>query len=486
MTNHSAPRMPRALRGAFLLAALAGALPAQVAAPPAAPIVLDRLPLLLVDDAAIAASHGLVRTFHGAQTRRAPVLEPDQPWEGQRVYTYGSVHRDATTGHFRLWYMAHSRVLHATSADGVTWTKTVARLHEFEGSRENNIVATGFHAPAVVDDAFERDPAKRFKLLGNTGGKFHGAYSADGLVWHRYAKDPLFEGSDTSTLAQDPRTGEYLAYFKRRSDQVPGRVVWLTRSRDFEHWSEPRLVFHADAEDDRWVTRPEQRTEIYNMSVVPHAAGFVGFPTMFRVMHRIPRSEPVPGSRSRDDGPIDVQLVTSRDGETWARSYPRISVIPRGAPGTYDGGALLGVSTTAVHAGDETWMLYTAINTGHGGTLPPKRLTIGRATWRRHGFASLDAGPMGGRLETAPMQVRSGRLVVNADASRGHLRIGLREADGQAIPGFGLDDFEPLRSDATRAEARWKSGAAIPSDRPIRVVIELQDCRLYSVAARAE
>jgi hypothetical protein len=477
--------MPRVLRGVLFSASLVGALPAPVAAAGDA-ITLDALPLLFVDDGAVASSHGLVRTVHAARTRPEPVIEPERPWEGEHVYTYGSVHRDPATGLFRLWYMAHSRVLHSTSPDGVTWTRTVAGLHDFQGSKDNNIVATGFHAPAVIDDAFERDPSKRFKLLGNTGGKFHGAHSVDGLIWHRYAKDPLFEGSDTSTLTQDPRTGEYLAYFKRRSDQVPGRVVWLTRSRDFVNWSEAKLVFHADAEDDRWAMKPDQRTEIYNMSVVPHAAGFVGFPTMFRVMHRIPRSQPVPGSQSRDDGPIDVQLVTSRDGENWARSYPRISVIPRGEPGTYDGGALLGVTSAAVHAGDETWMLYTAINTGHGGTLPPKRLTIGRATWRRHGFASLDANPAGGSLRSRPLLIAGGVLELNADASRGELRVELREVDGSPLPDFLLADCEPLRGDATRHRVSWKSDLPVPADRPLQVVVEMREARLFSLSGGAE
>ncbi len=498
--SYQASRLTRVGRGVVFFGGLAVAALAQEAPGAAEPIRLEYAPLLFVDDSAIAMQHGVVRKIHPARTRAAPVLEPDRPWEGVRVYTYGSVFQDPATGKFRLWYMSRSQepgeppapqlrhggrdlVLYATSSDGIRWDKPSLGLHQYRGSAENNIVAD-FHSPAVVEDRFERDPAKRLKMLGYAKPSYFGIGSADGIHWQELSKGPLFSGNDTMSLTQDPRTGEFLAFFKNRSAEVPGRVVWLTRSRDFLNWSEPKLVFHTDAEDNRWAWKETQRTEVYNMSVVPHATGFIGLPTLFRVMHRVPSGTPVSLGQSRDDGPIDVQMVTSTDGENWARTYPRVNVIPRGAPGTFDGGAILGLTSTAVHTADETWMLYTALNTGHGGAIPPKRLTIGQACWRLHGFASLDAGPSGGRVETGPLWIRGGKLLVNADAHRGQLRLALREVDGAEVPGFGLDDFQVLRADATRAEARWTSGRAIPSDRPFRVMIELTNSRLYSLAER--
>jgi hypothetical protein len=476
---------------------------AGISAGPAAPapIALRDVPLLFVDDAPIAAQSGLVRTLHAARTSPAPVIEPDRPWEGDRVYTYGSLHHDAAGGLFWLWYMSRTQrpggtkasaqlrgggmdvVLHATSRDGVRWEKPALGLHAYDGSSANNIVAD-FHSPAVVVDRFARDPAQRYKLLGYHKGEYHASVSADGLRWQALPRNPVFKGSDTMSMTQDPRTGEFLAFFKKPSPTVPGRIVWLTRSRDFQTWSEPRLVFHPDAEDSRWGTNPDQRMEIYNMAVLPHAGGFVGLPTMFRVMYRALKGTPLPPSQSGNDGPIDVQLVTSSDGETWRRSWPRLSIIPRGAPGTFDGGTILGVTSNCIHAGDETWVLYTAINTGHGGAIPPKRITIGRAVWRLHGFASLDASPAGGRVETLPLAISGGSLFINADASRGVLRAALLEADGRPIAGFTVDDFEPLRRDATRAIARWKGGA-VPADRPVRVRLELTGTRFYSLAATA-
>jgi hypothetical protein len=273
--------------------------------------------------------------------------------------------------------------------------------------------------------------------------------------------------------------------FHKRPATVRGfgrRVVWLSRSRDFQLWTEPELVFAPDAADDAWATRPGERTEVYNMSVFPHAGGFIGLPAMFHVTTvRRSKSELGPG-QSPVDGPIDVQFAASADGRTWHRARPCLNVIPRGAPGTFDGGAILGVSSTVVHVGDQTWVYYTALTTSHGAPMPPKRLSIGRAEWRRHGFVSLDAAD-GGRLETVPLRLRAPSLVVNADASRGRVRVALLEFDGSPIPGYSLEESEPLRADATRWHARWRSVREAPADRPLRVVLELTNSQLFSLSS---
>ncbi|MBI5393782.1 MAG: hypothetical protein HZA91_00645 [Verrucomicrobia bacterium] len=450
---------------------------------------LREMPLLFADDSGIASSNGVVRTVHPARTLNAPVIEPDRPWEGSRVYVYGSVYFDEAAGQLRLWYMTRVQafkgdfLLHATSRDGVRWIKPSLGLHAFEGSSENNILF-GIHSPSVLLDTRETDPAKRYKMLGSKGGGYHAAFSADGLRWTSYPKNPVLQYGDTITLTQDPATGEYLAFHKRPAKvrNFGRRVVWLSRSRDFQKWTEPELVFAPDEEDDAWCKKPQERTEVYDMSVFPHAAGFIGLPSIFRVTAaRRPKSELTPG-QSPDDGPIDVQLATSADGRTWQRTQPRVNVIPRGAPGTFDGGSILGVSSTAVHVGDETWVYYTAMTTTHGGPMPPKRLSIGRAAWRRHGFASLDAAGRG-RVETKPLRLGGPSPIINADASRGEVRVALLEADGRPIGGFGLDDSEPLRADATRWTARWRSDASVPADRPVRVVVEMTNARLFSISS---
>ena len=60
-----------------------------------------------------------------------PLLVSDQPWEGWRVYVYGSVLYDEQEKLFKMWYVsAYNReygfgyvVCYATSEDGIRWQK---------------------------------------------------------------------------------------------------------------------------------------------------------------------------------------------------------------------------------------------------------------------------------------------------------------------------------------------------------------------------
>jgi hypothetical protein len=470
---------------------------------PSGAIALGDLPLLFVDDSGIASRESVVRTLHAAKTHPSPVIQADRKWEGDRVYIYGAVQRDEESGELRMWYNTApvreggpdragkvpglrrngaDLVLYATSRDGLTWTKPSLGQYAYDGDKNNNIVFD-VHSPSVIVDARETDASKRYKMLGaEKPGNYVAAYSGDGLKWTNYPKNPVLQYSDTITFTQHPLTGAYMAYHKRPATVrgFPRRVVWLSTSPDMQTWSEPELVFGADEIDDQWVTNTVERTEVYNMSVFPHASGFLGLPTIFRVIRQLDRSQVAPG-QSPLDGPIDVELATSTDGRSWQRTSRRTIVIPRGAPGTFDGGAILGVASNPVHTKDETWVYYTALTTGHGAPIGPKKISIGRADWRRNGFASLDAGPDGGRVETRPLRFASPTLAVNADASRGRVRVALLEENGSAIAGYTLDDSTPLTADATHFTAAWRGQKSVPTDRPVRVVIEMTSARLYSL-----
>ncbi|HEY8551698.1 MAG TPA: hypothetical protein VIL35_17185, partial [Vicinamibacterales bacterium] len=327
-------RRCRLLCGTVGLAAFVTAGAALVSgqrAPAGDALVLDDLPLLVADDSGLASRTGVVRTFHAARTRKAPIIEADRPWEGDRVYIYGSVIRDERTGELHMWYGTRPRpeapgghsgevpglrgdgfdlVLYATSRDGVTWHKPALGLYAFRGSKENNIVFD-LHSPSVLFDPADPDPARRYKMLGTFRGNYYAAHSADGIRWQDYPRNPVLDKSDTITMTRDPRTGEYLAYHKRPATVrgFPRRVVWLARSRDMQTWTEPELVFAPDEVDDAWTHAPVERTEVYNMAVYPHASGFIGLPTIFRVTRQLPREQVAPG-QSPVDGPIDVELAT--------------------------------------------------------------------------------------------------------------------------------------------------------------------------------
>ncbi len=462
-----------------------------------APHPLGTATQLFVDDDLIASKTGVVRTVHPCRKLPKPVVEPEHPWEGNRVYIYGTVHHDPKTGQFRMWYMSNPTkgkrdprldkshgclLLYATSSDGIRWHKPDLGLYAFDGSKHNNI-SYGMNSPSILFDEREPDPARRYKMIGYVAikGKGHGVfacYSADGLHWHDVSDAPLVKSADTVTLAQDPRTGEYLAFHKRQTTirGYPRRLVGLATSKDLRTWSKSRLVLVPDEKDDAWATEKDQRTEFYDMSVFPCGDQFLGLVAVFRKTRRLTRNAPY---QSRDDGTIHVELTHSRDGRTWRRLDERVAIIPNG-PSGFDAGCILGMANTPVIVGDEVWVYYTAITTGHGGALPAKRITIGRAAWRLDGFVSLDAADGEGVVETVPLRPAGNRLIVNADAARGRLTVEVLDASGKPLPGYSKADGVPLRADGVRQPVRWKTHDRLKTDGPVRLRFYLTSASLYA------
>ena len=440
-------------------------------------------PQLFVDDVMIAAKSGMVRRAHACRKLPQPVLMPEMPWEQEgvdrRVYIYGTVVRDTGSGTFRMWYNRLGSVLLATSNDGLAWERPALGLVEYGGAKDNNILPVRLHSPSVVCDLHEKDPAERYKMVGCCGRDYCAAHSADGLDWKMYAKNPVLPSSDTITMAQDPATGEYLAFHKRTERYLGHirRLVYLAESTDMQQWTEPKLVMAPDEIDDRQTQAEGGRwSQFYNMSVFPCGGQWLGLVTHFR--YSGPPPEKGPG-QSGDDGPIDVQLVHSRDGRTWQRCSDRSPVIANG-PYAYDAGCILGVANSPVVVGDEVWLYYTAITTTHGGYLPEKVITIALAKWRLDGFVSLDADDTSGVVETVPLRFEGDRLTVNADVSGGLLAVEVLDAEGRPIAGYARADCLPVRGDSVRHEIAWKQKTCLPTNAPVRVRFHVEHGQLYS------
>ncbi|MEZ6192649.1 MAG: hypothetical protein R3C45_15350 [Phycisphaerales bacterium] len=438
---------------------------------------------LFIDDVRIAESSGVVRIFHPAHKREAPVLEPEQPWEGNNAYIYGTVHYDKDTGRFRMWYNA-SGLCYAESDDGIHWVRPTLGLHEFEGSTENNIVIPEQRNSTVLVDESGENPDERYKALFGGRNGYKGAYSADGIHWSMYndGKTLLPYGSELSSINRDPQTGEYQAYIRTGPPKLDEhgikvkRTCSLTTSSDFRTWSEPVLTIEPDAVDDGWVMGPDQATEFYGWNGFRYGSQYLGFLTVFRITGLIREH---PSSQSAWDGPIDVQLVHSRDGMTWHRTKQRTAVVENG-PYAYDAGTILDIANNPIEVGDELWLYYTAINTTHGGERPPKRASVALATWPRDRLVSLGAGWAEGVVRTETMTAKPGRLIVNADAGKGDLIVEVLDDTGEPLPGFSAADCRAITTDALDHHVTWAGGDRLAFDRPFALRFRFHHANLYS------
>lgn len=438
---------------------------------------------LFVDDSQIARQSGTTRRIHAADKWPEPVLVADQPWEGgDSVRIYGTTLYDEKSGEFRMWYSQ----LYATSRDGIHWTKPKLDLFPSKGQPTNRVLPKG--GGAVIFDPTDPDPAKRYKALANETikvGGFSGYHSPDGIHWTRYGEKPVISvGSELGHLMHDPATGKYFAYIRPFSPKYfpasnrQKRLGGVVTSADFIHWSEMKVVLEPDEIDDAWVTRPDQRTEFYAMNGFAYGNSYLGIVPLFRITDILETKKP---GQSKYDGPMEGQLITSRDGLQWQRLADRSPVIPSGT--TYDR-SIMNVAIAPILVKDEVWHYYTAINATHGAPRPPKRITIALARWRLDGWVSLDAGAKEAVVETVPIVDRTGSLEINANAAKGRLVVEVLDADGHPLPGYSAAECQALTADEVRHTVRWANHETPPMSGPFKLRFRFQDASLFSYTLR--
>ena len=112
--------------------------------------------------------------------------------------------------------------------------------------------------------------------------------------------------------------------------------------------------------------------------------------------------------------------------------------------------------------------------------MPPKRITIARASWRLDGFVSLDSDNSGGIVETVPLQAAGDQLEVNVDASRGSLQVEVLSAAGEVLPEFDLKSSERISGNQICHIVRWNERSLLDTAEPIRLRFHLNNAQLYS------
>ena len=463
------------------------------------PVVKPGLPLIFPDDSQIAAFSNSTRCVHVGVKDKDPVLKKDKPWDDKGACVYGSVWK-MDDGTYRMWYCDWSWSDIADSKDGITWMKPLFDVRKGKNGESTNMTDAWGHCNSLIFDRFEKDPKRRYKHIGcsykfnpdwSINKEVTGYYtcvSADGIKFENHHR--ALYGWDTSSLVQHPETGEIFCYHKintpghaDRSDKR--RVVYLSRTKDFEKWSPPQLVLAPDrADDESFTENPNQRMDIYTHTAFPYAGGFIGFITMFRIDHRSPSSH----GETADQGFCDVQMATSEDGVSWCRTPGRKTVIMRGEPGRWDSGGIWGIAGGEVVSNEKESMLYyygwdsahgRAVKSGMapGGTI---RAT-GRAVWRRWGFASIGSTDTGS-FTTKPVKLATSDLRINMrpeyDPFKGKcaLTVKILSKDGRLV----LCESESLDKDDTLAKIKWKNGKKTPVNTPVKIRVDFHSASIFA------
>ena len=193
--------------------------------------------------------------------------------------------------------------------------------------------------------------------------------------------------------------------------------------------------------------------------------------------------------------------MTSRDGRIWSHVADRETFLPLGPPGSWDSKMIMTVAQPPFVIKDDTIAIYfDGDDTRHDaamrnvGTTGSDR-SIGRATLRRDGFCSLDAGSREGTFTSKAFVFTGNVLVINAETSGdGYVVAEILDADGNVIEGLSRAFCYEFRGDEVRHVVAWKANpegqvegkiaylarSAMAWGREIRLRLYLKQAKLYS------
>ena len=350
----------------------------------------------------------------------------------------------------------------------------------------------------MFKDPAAKTPDRKYKMIyretldGNYGGDFdtrflpspHGVYTAfspDGVHWSGET-GPIIPMADSfHSVLWDPKLARYVAHSRHKiyitdaTGRHSQRKVLQSESEDFIHWTRYGVIMEPDGED------PPQNRQFYNMEWMPYEGVFIGFLAVYHVAPGPKRHKPYEAW----DDKIDMQLTFSRDNRHWIRAGNRQVFLPTSAlPGDYDFGMIWNVLQHPIVVGDEIFIYYLGASGLHGSYYRKEVEggVIALAKLRLDGFVSLDVGSSLGTVTTRPMTTTGDKLIVNADARFGSIRVEVLEADGSPVKGFGKEDADPLTGDSVRHEVTWNGKGSMSRLRaaPFALRFHMDRAKLYS------
>ena len=486
---------------------------------------------LFIDDHIIEKMDNLARKVHQPEKFEGnAVVRPEYRWENIALQVRSAPIWVPEEGLFKLIYHASAESLdpnpkmtvtgvmpgesfacYAQSSDGINWEKPFLELYDYPGiswdnqpmGKNNNIVPDARSIwLGPIYDGKDPDPQRRYKGLGeNAQSGRTPAVSSDGLHW-TYLNVPPVSSSDEAQFVYDEHNGLFILTVKHNGPY--GRAVWLATSEDFEHWTQPELIFHADQidqengnerlarffDDPEYLTpvvnRPEEyRTDIYHMAVFPYEGMYLGLPSFYHA------SGKHPPMYENTDGRKTIELSSSRDLKTWNRVANRAAFLelsPVGDGAAYDTGQLEPTNRPIIR-NNEIWFYYTGLRHRHSSlddVMARRHLDGGAvcmAKLRLDGFVSLKGGIEWGSVLTKPLTVDGKELHINVDSWRGQVRAEILDAStGRPIPGFGREESVPAVTDHIDATLRWDNKPDISElrGRTVRLRFWILRAQLYA------
>lgn len=495
--------------------------------PPVIPIDIGRQ--LFVDDFLIEDTT-MQRQFHQPEKHEGnPLLSPQQPWEMNEGYCpmaapfSDGIFYDADDKLFKMWYMAgwyDNKTALATSVDGLTWSRP--DLDVIEGT--NIVLKTpGLNRDGVSVwlDHDTINPSERFKMYmyvreGSVGQRLHGDGQAGGYLYtspdgiHWRLRGKVGPTGDNSTFFYNPFRKQWVftirPFFEEHTlkftddDRFKGAYAPKGRTRAYWEnpdflaalgkWREKQPVFwlSTDKSDQKRANYPMgDDPQLYKIDAVGYESLMIGF---LQIHYGPPNNVCAEGGFPKL---TELQLAFSRDGFHWDRSNRDTFIGATLEKESWERAYIHSIGGVCNIVGDKLYFYYTAFQGDESktksATNAPDYFTgmyanasIGLATLRRDGFASMNADEKESSLLTRVVTFKGNYLFVNVDAPQGSLKVEICDEAGIPIPGFSSKACTPVTGNHTKQLVSWdgKNVLQALSGKRIRFKFYGTRCKLYA------
>lgn len=361
--------------------------------------------------------------------------------------------------------------LYAESKDAIHWTLPKLGLFEHATFPQGNIVLmneflVNHNFTPFIDTKPGVPAEEKYKALGGLSyqpspiyqavrdkrgpGGLKAYTSPDGIHWKKLRNESVipetwgkyFDSQNYAFWSESEQC--YVCYFRRIIKGYRG--IARTTSTDFIHWT-PFVEMQANLPMEHLYT---SCTQPYFRA--PHI--YLATPTRFM---------------DNRGAATDILFMSTRGGNKFDREFTQSFIRPGiGKDGWANRAnyAAIGIHQT----GDAEMSLF---------------LTGGRRfTLRLDGIASVNAPLEGGELITKLFTFTGDKLEINYSTSAaGLVRVEFQDAVGKAIPGFSLEECEPIYGDHIARIVKWKAGSDVRAlaSKPVRLRFMMNDADLFAL-----
>ena len=438
------------------------------------------------------------------------LVEGMNPYKGHHVaMKRGREGTPDSESEFRLWYLgkgiedgevSNFQVCYAVSQDGIHWERPNLGLVEFNGSKDNNLVA--FEAEgqpcscSVLYDPEDPDPERRFKMITENNPYYVTAsYSAEGTHWKEGPNNPLLKHNAVEPCGLIKHNDCYILNGQGGNVGTKRALVTFV-SYDFENWSDSVVL------GLRRDLHPHKQTPGCHAGEQIHlGAGLWDRGNVILGVYGMWHGE----TNDREFVSMDLGLVVSNDGLHFEEPVPDFKFIAgyeiERKTGVYP---CLEQGQGFANAGDESLIWYS---NWRGGELnvarfprdrmgyfevvpdPKPNLQPSEDThqlyWREHiGDIVPEYGDPHFISCPIDLQGQSAPVYINAEglSERNPLRVEVLDERMQPLPGYGNGDCLPVTEEGLRTEVTWKGKAGLEDiDAPVRLRVNWECERLDDV-----